>query len=200
VRDFIEAHGRASSLYDHRLQLPEAGKFTELLDQVRLVPALLAGDALCRTIFLDSRLPWDTHFDNDTLQLLCYQTAFGAMRELVDGMVAEGLLEDTLVVVLSEMGRTPRLNGPVDEFPGKDHWPTTTAMLIGGGLEGNRVIGGTDELMNALPMNFDSGAVDESKGDIVTHPDFLATILHYVGVQQDAWLPEGRVITALADA
>jgi hypothetical protein len=195
VRDFIESHGRASALHDHRDQLPVAGVFTELKDQVKLVPALLAGDALCRTIFLDSRLPWDTHFDNDNLQLICYQTAFGALRELMSGIES---LDDTLVVVLSEMGRTPRLNEAAS--PGKDHWPTTTALLLGGGLRGDRVLGATDELMNALPMNFATGEVDEKNGDIVTHTDFLATILDYAGVDPAGWLPEGKVITALADA
>jgi hypothetical protein len=196
VQDFIESYSRASELAAHKAQLPEPGKFTQLIDQVRLVPELLLGDPMCQTIFLDSRLPWDTHFNNDVLQLFCYQTAFEALNELVAGVEDSGLLDDTLIVVLSEMGRTPNMNSA----GGKDHWPTTSALLIGGGLRGNRVIGETDEFMNAQHLDFATGAVDVKNGKYVTSADFIATILDWVGVVPEDWLPEGQVITALADA
>jgi hypothetical protein len=201
VRDYIESHARASQLYGHRAQLPHTIEFTELTDQVALAPKLLVGDsgALCQTIFLDSRLPWDTHFDNDNLQLLSYQTAFGAIRDLLAGIEEAGgpkLLDDTLIVVLSEMGRTPLQN--TANPPGKDHWPTTTALLIGGGIQGNRIIGGTDSIMNARPLNFDTGLPDDANGRLVTSADFIATILDYVGVVHSDW-SDGEVIRALAN-
>jgi hypothetical protein len=197
VEDFIESYGRASQLAAHKAQLPEQpGKFTYLSDQVEQVPKLLQGDPMCQAIFLDSRLPWDTHFNNDVLQLFCYQTAFEALNDLVAGVDDSGLLDDTLIVVLSEMGRTPNMNSAF----GKDHWPTTTALLIGGGLEGNRVIGETDESMNAQHLDFATGQVDVTNGKYVTSADFIATILDWVGVRPEDWLPEGQVITALANA
>jgi len=51
----IESYGRASSLAAHKGQLPEPGKFTQLVDQVAQVPKLLQGDPMCQAIFLDSR-------------------------------------------------------------------------------------------------------------------------------------------------
>jgi hypothetical protein len=197
VEDFIEAYGRASQLEQHKGQLPEPGKFTQLMDQVEQVPTLLLGDPMCQAIFLDSRLPWDTHFNNDVLQFQCYQTAFEALSVLVAGVEDSGLLDDTLIVVLSEMGRTPNMNAA----GGKDHWPTTTALLIGGGLQGNRVIGETDEFMNAQHIDFATGeVVDAKNGMYVTSADFIASILDWVGVRATDWLPEGQVITALANA
>jgi uncharacterized protein (DUF1501 family) len=82
---------------------------------------------------------------------------------------------------------------------GKDHWPTTTALLIGGGLRGNRVIGETDDFMNAQHVNFATGEVD-TNGKYVTSADFIASILDWVGVRPEDWIPEGQVITALANA
>jgi hypothetical protein len=57
------------------------------------------------------------------------------------GETGGSLLDETLVLSLSEMGRAPVINGS----GGKDHWPYTSALLVGGGLSGGRVLGGTDE-------------------------------------------------------
>ncbi len=195
VQDFLESYARASSLGPHLTQLPDAGVFTELYNQVEMVPQLLAGDPLCQTIFLDSRLPWDTHFDNDALQVFCYQEGFRAINQLLAGLQAEGLLDETLVVVMSEMGRTPMTNN----VAGKDHWPTTSALLIGGGLQGDRVVGETSPIMNALKIDFESGLADDKKGRYMMAPDFIATLMNYVGVDHREWLPEGDVIDAVAN-
>ena len=50
------------------------------------------------------------------------------------------LIDKTTVVVLSEMGRHPKLN----YIGGKDHWPVTSMMVVGG-LNGGRTVGAFDE-------------------------------------------------------
>jgi hypothetical protein len=65
-----------------------------------------------------------------------------ALAALLDELTERGLLEETLVVVLGEFGRTPRVNVQ----GGRDHWPRVfSAVLAGGGLQGGRVIGASDE-------------------------------------------------------
>ena len=54
--------------------------------------------------------------------------------------------------------------------------------------------------MNALPLDWATGQVDKTSGMLVTTADFIATVLEYVGVDHRSWLPEGEVITALANA
>lgn len=66
---------------------------------------------------------------------------------------AEGLLEDTLVVLYSDFGRTPRVNGN----NGRDHWPVGGALLAGGGLLGGRAVGATDENLFALNVDENTG-------------------------------------------
>src|SRR5262249_53454057 len=57
-----------------------------------------------------------------------------------------GLLERTLVVVMGEFGRTPRINQP-NVLPGRQHWPNCwSAMLAGGGVRGGAVYGETDRI------------------------------------------------------
>src|SRR5207302_10279770 len=61
---------------------------------------------------------------------------------LVDDLETRGLLDSTLVVVMGEMGRSPRVNGKA----GRDHWPQCGfSLLFGGGVKRGHVHGTTDK-------------------------------------------------------
>jgi uncharacterized protein (DUF1501 family) len=92
-------------------------------------------------------------------------------------------LGETVIAVVSEMGRTPKLNG--DE--GKDHWPVTSAMLIGTGIGGGRVLGATDEAFGGRNVDLATGAVSDS-GAPLRHGNFAAGVLEQVGVDPAAYL------------
>jgi hypothetical protein len=65
-----------------------------------------------------------------------------ALSGLIEDLAARGLLESTLVLVLGEFGRSPKINGQV----GRDHWPDCfTVMLAGGGIKGGSIYGGSDK-------------------------------------------------------
>lgn len=65
-----------------------------------------------------------------------------ALAAALDDLAASGLLEETLVVVTGEFGRTPRIN----EHSGRDHWARAwSALLAGAGLPRGAVIGATDD-------------------------------------------------------
>jgi hypothetical protein len=87
---------------------------------------------------------WDTHVDNfgrlkDHLLPPC-DMAFSA---LVQDLEARGLLDSTLVVMLGEFGRTPKINSQ----GGRDHWPDCySVVLAGGGVTGGAVYGASDKL------------------------------------------------------
>ena len=74
------------------------------------------------------------------------------------------------MVVLSEMGRTPALNG----LNGRDHWPYTSAMLVGPGLTGGRVVGGMDSLYYGHTVDPDSAEIG---GDAVLSAETLGATL-----------------------
>ena len=93
-----------------------------------------------------------------------FDLAFSALLEDLD---QRGLLEETLVVVAGEFGRTPRIN----KTAGRDHWaPCYTQLLAGGGVRGGRTYGASDAV----------GAFVKDRP--VTPDDFAATVLHAFGL------------------
>jgi len=111
---------------------------------------------------------WDTHALNaDRLQdSLCpqFDVSFAA---LMDDLADRGMLEETLVVVIGEFGRTPRIN----KQGGRDHWGHVFSMaLAGAGIRGGQVIGASDK-NGAYP------ATDPIRGG-----DLTATIFHLLGI------------------
>jgi Protein of unknown function (DUF1501) len=68
------------------------------------------------------------------------------LTALLTDLRDRGLLDSTLVVVMGEFGRTPRINQP-DRMPGRQHWPNCwSAILAGGGVRGGAVHGETDRI------------------------------------------------------
>jgi hypothetical protein len=87
---------------------------------------------------------WDTHVNNfgrlkDQLLPPC-DTAFSA---LVEDLATRGLLDSTLVIMLGEFGRTPKISSQ----GGRDHWPDCySVVLAGGGIKGGLQYGTSDKL------------------------------------------------------
>jgi len=86
---------------------------------------------------------WDTHGQNfDTLKRQLPQMDIG-LSALIGDLKERGLLDDTLILISGEFGRTPRVNMNA----GRDHWPAAGfAVLAGGGLRTGQVIGSTNHL------------------------------------------------------
>jgi hypothetical protein len=89
-----------------------------------------------------------------------------AASALIADLAERGLLETTLVVALSEFGRTPRLNAD----GGRDHWGDCWSIYFaGGGVQGGRAVGASDAF----------GSAPQDKG--YTPQEVLATIRHAIG-------------------
>jgi len=156
---------------------------------------------------LDRELSWavqietgsfDTHDDN-TLQVPQHELLFTGLKALIDQLAAKPgkaggatLLDETVVAVVSEMGRTPLLNAT----GGKDHWPVTSALLLGGGLAGGRVLGGTTELLAARPIDLATGQPTEG-GKQLQYGNFAAGLLAAIGVDPAVYLPNAEPLHAL---
>lgn len=69
-----------------------------------------------------------------------------AVSALIEDLADRGLLDDTLVVLIGEFGRTPKVSLGGSKLPGRDHWPRCySAMLAGGGVRGGTVYGASDK-------------------------------------------------------
>ncbi|MSR52771.1 MAG: DUF1501 domain-containing protein [Gemmataceae bacterium] len=117
-------------------------------------------------------LGWDTHWDHfKACEGWLLPGLDAALSSLLDDLEARGMMDDTLVVVLSEMGRTPKINGR----SGRDHWVGAyCAMFAGAGIKPGVVYGKTDRI---------ASSVTESP---VSTQDLLATIYHLSGISSDA--------------
>jgi hypothetical protein len=92
------------------------------------------------------------------------------LAALLTDLRARGMLERTLVVVMGEFGRTPRINQP-NVMPGRQHWPNCwSAILAGAGIRGGAVVGETDRI----------GAYVKDRP--VTVQDLGATIFHAMNI------------------
>ncbi|MDB5352852.1 MAG: hypothetical protein JWN86_4099 [Planctomycetota bacterium] len=116
---------------------------------------------------------WDTHVGNFPLLKNDLMPPLDrAVSALLDDLQTRGLLDQTLVVMLGEFGRTPRI-APLKpgDVPGRDHWPSVfPAVFAGGGVVGGQVIGKSDRL-GAYPLSRSFGP-----------PDLAATIYNALGV------------------
>lgn len=115
-----------------------------------------------------SLLSWDTHWDHFKACRGWLLPGFDrALAGLLDDLAERHMLDETLVVVLSEMGRTPRVNGRA----GRDHWVGAyNALFAGAGIAGGAVYGGSDKLA-AYVTSYP-----------VSPQDLLATIYHCAGI------------------
>jgi hypothetical protein len=115
----------------------------------------------------DSGNHWDMHENNFGMCRVLAPQLDRMVAALILDLESRGLLETTLVVVMGEMGRTPRVNAKA----GRDHWPQCGFVLLaGGGVKRGFVIGKTDA-QAAYPTDRPVSA-----GDLVS------TIYHLLGV------------------
>ncbi|MCI0639427.1 MAG: DUF1501 domain-containing protein [Gemmataceae bacterium] len=119
---------------------------------------------------------WDTHWEHYPRMRneLCPgldHALYGLIRDLDQ----RGMLDETLVMVLSEHGRTPRLNNA--RGGGRDHWSQAyTCLFAGGGVAHGRVVGRTDR----------HGATVTERP--VSPKDILATAYHLLGIDPETHL------------
>lgn len=103
-----------------------------------------------------------------------------AVSALLDDLEIRGLLDSTLVVLVGEFGRTPKVMKGGSAI-GRDHWPHCySAMLAGGGVRGGAIYGASDSTAAYV------------KDRPVSPEDFAATVLHAVGIAPETRLsPDG---------
>ncbi|MBY0395185.1 MAG: DUF1501 domain-containing protein, partial [Thermoleophilia bacterium] len=116
---------------------------------------------------------WDTHVGNfPRLKNDLLPPLDRAVSALLDDLESRGLLDETLVVMLGEFGRTPRIHElKPGDVPGRDHWPAVfPAVFAGAGVVGGQVIGRSDRL----------GAYAATR--TFGPPDLAATVYQALGV------------------
>ena len=114
---------------------------------------------------------FDTHADNfNRLKNNMLPPLDQAASALIADLKSRGMLDETLVVLFTEFGRTPKIN----EAKGRDHFPDCYSVAFaGGGIEGGRVYGSSNAI-GAKPASKPCGP-----------PDLHATVFHALGIHSD---------------
>lgn len=197
-RNRLGRAGAMATYYDKAYDLitsPEAQRAFDINSESESVRARYGYTSLGQCALLSRRLveagcrfvgvnhgSWDTHFtcfpslENDLIP-----HADRAFSALVCDLDQRGLLDSTLVVMLGEMGRTPRINAQA----GRDHWSQAQSVLLaGGGIKPGLVVGATDH-QAAAPTT-----------EPVSVEDLLFTIFTLMGIDPAKmyYTPLGRPV------
>lgn len=170
---------RAKEVFDFNKESPRVqdryGRHT--LGQQMLLARRLA-EAGCGFITLHYG-GWDMHGDiAASMKSLC-PPMDQAVSAFIEDLTQRGSLDDVLLVITGEFGRTPRVNGTA----GRDHWaPLSTLALAGGGLKLGQVVGES------------SAKAEVPKTTPITPQDLLATVFHVLDVDPRVQVrdPSGR--------
>ncbi|MBL67520.1 MAG: hypothetical protein CMO74_03560 [Verrucomicrobiales bacterium] len=129
---------------------------------------------------------FDTHNNNFPAMQNHGDVMDPALASLIEDLAASGKLASTMVIMLSEFGRTPRINNNA----GRDHWARCfSCFMAGGGIQGGQVIGKSDE--DAM------GPAERP----VNPNDLHATICHALGIDhtKEVETPLGRPMRLISE-
>ncbi|MCC2670031.1 MAG: hypothetical protein K0Q72_2502 [Armatimonadetes bacterium] len=120
---------------------------------------------------------WDSHVHSDDVKNHLMPTFDQGAAVLIQDLEERGLLDETLVIALGEMGRTPKGNPRW----GRNHWSTLfPALLAGGGVKGGITYGSSDAIAEYPSEN------------PVTPEDLAATLYYALGIPADIALPDAQ--------
>lgn len=121
---------------------------------------------------------FDSHNNNDADQLKLIPEFLAGIDYLLKRAEELHIREKLVVVMQSEMGRTPTYN----DGHGKDHWSINSIMFLGRGIEGNRVIGATDDKQQLTAIDPKTLAVSEPSGTRVRPEHIHEALRRLAGV------------------
>jgi uncharacterized protein (DUF1501 family) len=159
---------------------------------------LASGVSRCASLSTGGRFGiWDTHDDN-AQQAPLFEALFTDLAAVLDRLeatqTADGarLADEAVVVVISEMGRTPAYNATM----GRDHWPFTTALVIGPGVTGGRTVGAFTDGYVGIGVDPATGELDPSRAGIDAR-SFGATLLALGGADPAVLVPGAEPIVGV---
>ena len=126
---------------------------------------------------------FDSHANNDPDQMKLIPEFLAGIAYLMRRAEELKIRDQLVVIVQSEMGRTPTYNNG----NGKDHWSIGSIMFLGRSIKGNRVIGATDEKQFQIAVDPKTLTCDKEKG-IRVRPEHIHTALReFAGIADHAY-------------
>ncbi len=164
MQALVDARGTDSQLAALRIpeQVDLPGNLNNAESMIRAgqlaVSAFKSGLGVATNLSMGGFDTHGNHDQNQRRQLIQLLTGIGGLLDVIE---AEGMTDSIYVIVGSDFGRTPHYNGENDGS-GKDHWPVTSYLAMGPGIEGDRVIGASTADQQARGIDPSSLEVDNS--------------------------------------
>ena len=121
---------------------------------------------------------FDSHANNDVDQMKLIPELLGGIAYFIRRAEALKIRDKLVVVMQSEMGRTPTYN----KGNGKDHWSVGSVMFIGPGIKGDRVLGATDEKQFQVALDPRTLICDKDKGIRVRPEHIHESLRQFAGI------------------
>lgn len=188
-----EETARRSAMADLRRQFFGAENPPANLNRASsMAQAAIAATALTRgisrVVSIEAARGLDTHFnewrtDQGNRQEEGWNAIAQLMTYLGSSMHPSGgtWLDHTTILCFSEFMRTPVIN----ERGGRDHWLTNSCLLAGGGIQPGIIGASSDFGMSPTPTNLETGARDDTHGEVILPDHILRTLLAQAGVEDD---------------
>ena len=196
IEALIASQERAMELEGRRFEAGLDNLGNDIADQLIQASELIRlGLSRCAMM----RIPggWDAHGGVQNLgaqQDTLFEALDGLMAHMAatPGLATPWLVDEVVVVCMSEFGRTPLLNGS----QGKDHWPYGSQLLIGSGVKGNQVVGKTDDALIAEPIDFTTGAYD-ADGEVLGCENVGMALVELAGLVPEEHMPGVPTLSAV---
>jgi hypothetical protein len=180
--NIITVRGGANELALLEAYMPETLSENETRRKIQItVAAYKAGLAVAASF---RRAGFDTHDNNDAEQVVALDSLLGHVDFLWDEAARQGIDSDLVVAIGSDFARTPTYN----VRNGRDHWETTSMMVMGAAINGERTVGASDGGLNA--QNIDPVTLQPSSDGVRLMPKHVHRALRdLLGVSDNL---EGR--------
>ena len=123
---------------------------------------------------------FDSHANNDPDQMKLIPEFLAGIAYMIRRAGELGIREQLVVIIQSEMGRTPTYN----QGNGKDHWSVGSMMFLGRGIKGNRALGETDKGQLTVPFDPATLAVNRDKGIRVRPEHIHLALREFAGINE----------------
>ena len=135
---------------------------------------------------------FDSHANNDRDQMKLIPEFLAGIAYLIRRAGELKIREQLVVVIQSEMGRTPTYNAG----NGKDHWSIGSILFLGRGIAGNRVVGATDDKQFAVPIDPLTLKLDKEKGIRVRPEHVHAALREFAGIADHPYSKKFPLVVA----
>ncbi|MFO0871099.1 MAG: DUF1501 domain-containing protein [Pirellulales bacterium] len=126
---------------------------------------------------------FDSHANNDRDQMKLIPEFLAGIAYVLRRAEELRIREQLVVVIQSEMGRTPTYN----QGNGKDHWSIGSVMFLGRGIRGNRVLGATDDRQLAEPFDPRTLQVSKERGIRIRPEHIHQALRELAGIADHPW-------------